>query len=527
MRRVQPSLQVWTQRARCHPGAVLAMLACLGGCLIAGAFVTDDALITLRYARHFAQGLGVRWNPGQDPVEGYTNFSHVLLGAAALQLGLPALWVLKLINLAAIVALCPVSYALTLRGLGSKGWATAAALLVGVHPPLWYWAASGLETGLYTLAVYWAVLQAHAPTRRGRAWTSVPLLLASLTRFEGPVVALAIFGAQATADVMWPPRERVRQSLVWLVPFALLYAGYFAWRVGYFGYLMPNSAYFKADIQPGQEGRLFWEFAAENALLLGIAVLPPWRKLGVPGLCLFALVMAYVIGFYSVRPSISYMHRFYLPALPAVAILATASLWRLGELGGRLVVARAAAVALVLWALIAEPLHFRNGAVATYDNVLEKNSRILTRTRVARFVRANFAKQAKVAMGDVGVTGYLMPQALFDTFGLNDEAFVHRFARDRKRYLRDLFARNRPEAVVVVSRSPELFKRRYSSDGFIMEHLVDGYRLVHRELSPTEGYHYFVYARPDVKLRGARLGPEQATPLDAVSVVETAALRLR
>ena len=34
----------------------------------------DDAMISMRYARNFADGAGLVWNAGQRPVEGYTNF---------------------------------------------------------------------------------------------------------------------------------------------------------------------------------------------------------------------------------------------------------------------------------------------------------------------------------------------------------------------------------------------------------------------------------------------------------------------
>lgn len=33
----------------------------------------DDAMISMRYARNFAEGNGLVWNPGETPVEGYTN----------------------------------------------------------------------------------------------------------------------------------------------------------------------------------------------------------------------------------------------------------------------------------------------------------------------------------------------------------------------------------------------------------------------------------------------------------------------
>ena len=101
-------------------------------------FVTDDALITLRYARQWAFGHGLRWNAGEDPVEGYTNFSHVALGAAALLAGLPALSALRAFNVLAGGALVIVTYALALRLFGRRAPAAGAALLVGLHPALAY-----------------------------------------------------------------------------------------------------------------------------------------------------------------------------------------------------------------------------------------------------------------------------------------------------------------------------------------------------------------------------------------------------
>ncbi|MBC8330487.1 MAG: hypothetical protein H8E28_00750, partial [Anaerolineae bacterium] len=38
----------------------------------------DDAMISMRYAKNLAQGYGAVWNPGEAPVEGYTNPLWVL-----------------------------------------------------------------------------------------------------------------------------------------------------------------------------------------------------------------------------------------------------------------------------------------------------------------------------------------------------------------------------------------------------------------------------------------------------------------
>lgn len=47
-------------------------------------FIQDDAFISFRYAKHFADGHGLRYNlDGNPPVEGYTNFLWTLLISAA------------------------------------------------------------------------------------------------------------------------------------------------------------------------------------------------------------------------------------------------------------------------------------------------------------------------------------------------------------------------------------------------------------------------------------------------------------
>ena len=41
----------------------------------------DDAMISMRYAQSLAEGHGLVWNPGEAPVEGYTNFLWTLVMA--------------------------------------------------------------------------------------------------------------------------------------------------------------------------------------------------------------------------------------------------------------------------------------------------------------------------------------------------------------------------------------------------------------------------------------------------------------
>ena len=50
-------------------------------------FVPDDAYISFRYAEHLAQGTGLTFNPGEAPVEAYSNFLWIVLCALVSRVG--------------------------------------------------------------------------------------------------------------------------------------------------------------------------------------------------------------------------------------------------------------------------------------------------------------------------------------------------------------------------------------------------------------------------------------------------------
>jgi hypothetical protein len=162
----------WVALVRSHAGVLVALAAVCVSLAKTGDFVTDDAAITLRYSKLWVDGHGITWNPGEDPVEGYTNFSHVVLGAAAIKLGLPPLGTLRVTGQLSLVLLVLVVYALAFDVLRSRLFAIAAATWVAIHPAFGYWASSGLETGLYTCLAY-AGIYATRYVSRDHPWRSL------------------------------------------------------------------------------------------------------------------------------------------------------------------------------------------------------------------------------------------------------------------------------------------------------------------------------------------------------------------
>ena len=216
------------QRTR-RMSAAVTVLAVAWGVRRAKAetWVCDDAFISFRYARHLVEGHGLVFNVG-EPVEGYTNFLWTLLVAAGMALGLDPV--------ATAAALGIAAYAALIGLLGFRrvdGW-PLAALACGLHLHLQRFATSGLETMLFTLLVTATVLQA-ARARDRQGWMLVGLLgaLATLTRPEGAAVLLlaALAGR--------------RQGGWALAVGAAIGVPYAAWKLWWFGDLLPNTWYAK------------------------------------------------------------------------------------------------------------------------------------------------------------------------------------------------------------------------------------------------------------------------------------------
>ena len=78
--------------SRARNAALVVAATVLFGAFLAHAwvyrFLTDDAFISFRYARNLATGHGLVFNPGHEPVEGYSNFLWVLILAGARFVGL-------------------------------------------------------------------------------------------------------------------------------------------------------------------------------------------------------------------------------------------------------------------------------------------------------------------------------------------------------------------------------------------------------------------------------------------------------
>lgn len=198
------------------------------------AYPFDDTFITFRYAKNLAHGFGIVWNPGGTATEGYTNFLLVLLLAVAQLLHLDLLLTSQWIGVMSAIALSVIGFAIAAR-LAGRTAAWAAGLLLLIDPFMWFNAMSGMETNLFVMLVLatWA-----AYMRSGIRGAYVLAVLATLTRPEGAVLAAILFALDWRSVGF---ARAFKSALTFAGPIAL----YAAWKLWYFGDVLPNSFYVK------------------------------------------------------------------------------------------------------------------------------------------------------------------------------------------------------------------------------------------------------------------------------------------
>ncbi len=321
------------------------------------ATVAEDAFISLRYSAQLVEGNGLVFNVGER-VEGYSNFLWVVLVA-----GPHALFDTDIVTTARVLGvLCTlacvlVGYVLARRLTGSAGAGVLAAVVIAAASSLAAYGPSGLETPLFALLVLLVLLAVHA---RWSFLAGLLVALATMTRPDGVVVGVVVgvwLLARAGRDRRW------RAPLLYAAGALLLAAPWTAWRVAYYGHLMPNAIAAKSGapaswlLESGADYLAAFALAA-GALMVVVPVavfaLGTQQTLGMPTL-IMVLAVVYVGFFVATGGDWMPGWRFFAPAMPLLAIGCVAALHGAWPLVSRAVPVLAATVAGLL--LLSSVLH--------------------------------------------------------------------------------------------------------------------------------------------------------------------------
>jgi hypothetical protein len=211
--------------------------------------VVDDSFITYRYARNLVRGLGVVWNPGEPPVEGYSNFLWMIANALGLKAGLEPLALSRVLGALSYAGSGFMVFRLG-RALGVESrHAAIATILFSLVPSFPFWAMSGLET---SSVVLFALLFFHGLAREWPAarwpWrTALWGVVLVLSRPDGLLII-----AVALVALLWPPdRSRwqwLSRCMALMAPPVVVYQ---VWRQLTFGTPTPNTLSAKLQSMAG------------------------------------------------------------------------------------------------------------------------------------------------------------------------------------------------------------------------------------------------------------------------------------
>lgn len=213
-------------------------------------FISDDSLISLRYAQRFIEGKGISWNDGH-PVEGYSNLLWILgisfLGKFGIDLILSARILGILCSLVTIWSILNYFRKQNVR----KEYVFLAITLLVTTPGFAVWAIGGLEQPLYVLLVTLVIIEVlHITNNKNlkRAYyLSFWLGLLSITRPDG--FLFSIVTASFLLFINRHQKSNLLKIAVFTITIPLLFLlSQLLFRYIYYSELVPNTALVKVKI---------------------------------------------------------------------------------------------------------------------------------------------------------------------------------------------------------------------------------------------------------------------------------------
>jgi hypothetical protein len=394
------------------------------------ATLTDDAYISMRYARHLAAGHGLVWNIGEHPIEGFTNFLWVVWIACLIKIfGDPSYAMI------ASAAGCHiVSIVLFYRLLAERyqaHWlaACSATLLLAGWEPIRTQVYVGLEAPLLLCLFVAALYLVTSPSSTVRLGGALAAGVLPLVRPDGvflTILVMALYvGTEGRQGIARNLSRHIAALAFFVGPMALLTVG----RIVYFGDAVPNTYYLKVVDRPG---RVSYGFAYVKRFVksfYGSILMFPLIVFSLVDRTVISLIAS--LGIVGILAYVAYQGgdladwwRFMVPLLPLFlllfALLASRCLqpsgWRALPLVG---------VALCA-ALLVTGLKREYELVTTGYLFLRPPQEMVDNTRLGLALRAVCARRTLTADFWAGATPYFSELRSIDMLGRSDRVIARK-----------------------------------------------------------------------------------------------------
>lgn len=466
------------------PAALFVILAL--GLFTVWDFTVDDSYISLRYAHNLVEHGGLVWNVGEPPVEGFTNFGWVLVLALFEWLGTDAIeaakWVGALSSLLVLVLIGMVVWWET-RSRTATGLAVGAYLLFA---PMYFHAVSGLETSFYGMLLTGAfAIGFDLVRRRPESATTLgflPFLVIALgmVRPDG-----LLPGAWTLLVAFLMVGRGGRRTLMFATAAATVVGAiYMGWRLQYFGFLLPNTAYLKGG---SASAGLIWL----QGTLIFLAPLLLIVVLGGRDDEAHHRKSAFYIGFvvasiavYSASiPLMDYLRRFAFPVVASSIAMAVAAIYHQRDRLGKTRTAGASALVAAILVGSVSPVEIAQYGV--YGPNLQA-----AHVRLGQALAESNVPDAErtVGLGDAGAVPYFSGWRAYDFGGLNAPEIAHGGGAT------EYIAARRPTLLLLYSRDGLTLRK--SQRGLDAMQLAHDYEQI-GSVAWSEDYHLLMWVRKD------------------------------
>lgn len=471
-------------------------------------FTIDDMYISLRYSRNWADGHGLLWNVNAPPVEGYSNFLFVALGALILFLKGDPIIALKIAGLMGLYVTCYFIY------LISRFWFTKRKSLLPCLCLLFYkgqiiWAISGLETAVYQAFICGSVYFCF----RGMGYQFFPearktsenvyfifaglfLALAGMTRPEAPVLMILFF-----ILLCWDrPNQEMKSYwqgiFLFCFTLTLFYGPYLIWRITYFGFLLPNSVYCKGlsnnsvPILDINYLKLVWPLAF-------LALFACIQSKDKRHYFLWLPSVIYLIMLANSDPIVAFYNRLSLPAFVLLLPLAFQGLsaliyafWQKRDFAFEVLFYLSFFVMVLFFIPKMSLEDYRYFA----QNPIRGEQ---LRVKVVDWLNRHMTPGDSVVLADCGLIPYLSHLNFIDSYCLNNLAMAHYPEKQRYELFCDHILHQKP-AVIILTSLIEQGRVIYTPSDVCLKKLLnkqDNYTLsqVYVTNNPDSSYRYEIY----------------------------------
>jgi len=294
-------------------------------------FLQDDAFISFRYAKNLVDFNNFSWNADDvTKIEGYSNFLWTCLLAAAFKLGINPETSSKVLT-----------YSLGNIIFKDFRYSLISIFFLGTNYTFSAYMTGGLETQLQcflitcTALMIFKALNQERPAKTHLFLAGVFTALAILTRLDSSLLC-GILIIYFLFTVYRKQEFKIKTVLVcWFVisvPIFILVGPWLLWKYSYYGDLLPNSFYLKANVfsynvfKSGL-GYIFSFFASYYFFPFFLAMVIHYKNITADKhlLPFFISVVLWVV--YLIRVGGDFMeYRFFVPILPFIMILITWSI---------------------------------------------------------------------------------------------------------------------------------------------------------------------------------------------------------